>query len=80
MDYAAIWAGLEVIACIAFPKFMSAEVIANGLLIYLQLFGNAIYAARRQLVLDVSQLIESEIHKPVILVKKTPLPGNTILA
>jgi hypothetical protein len=46
----------------------------------LQLFGNTIYAARRQLVLDVSQLIESEIHKPLILVKKTPLPGNTIFS
>ena len=44
--------------------FMGAEIIAYGLLVYVEFFGDPVNATGGQRVFDAAQLLEGDIHKP----------------
>lgn len=64
MNYAASRTGFQM-PFDDLPSFtVSAEIIAYGLLVKVEFFGNSVDTSGRQGVFDAAQLLEGDIHKP----------------
>lgn len=65
MNDAAARAGLQVpLYYLAVRVIVRAKVIADGLFLNVEFFGDAVDAASGQGVLDAAQLLEGDVHKP----------------
>ena len=72
MHYTAMRARLDMfVSDIAIGEFVSSEIVAYGLLVKVQFFGNSANAAGGQFVLNGSQLLECDIHSWKSLIRKS---------